>query len=200
MSTKRRHTKEELWMLQTQRASALLNSGIDYASRRLYLVGFIDEDMSARILPTFHLIDDSEGPVYVFINSCGGSVDDGFAIYDVLTAAQNRVITIGYGGVASMASLIFQAGSERVMAPNARFMIHNGSITFGEAVDLGKVWTTSKETRKTHEIYCSILAERSGNTLSEIKKMCTAETFLSAQETVAKGFADGILGFEKGKK
>lgn len=151
----------------------------------------IDEVIVAKLVVALHHLDKTPAPITLFINSPGGAAYDSFALYDELMMAESEVQTIGIGHVMSAAVPIFLAGKRRVLSPNCRLMIHNGSWDIGEAhssVVIAKgheQWVTNKQ-------YAQIIADRSGAKIKRIMKLCDQETYLSAQEAIAEGFADGL--------
>ena len=137
-------------------------------------------------------------PVQVTINSPGGSVTDGLAIYDTLMRMRrngHRVITHGQGLVASMASVLLQAGDERVMDERAKLMIHEGSIhTSGESrMSRGDREDMEQFMAMLDKDLVTILAERS--TLSERQlrnRWKRKDWWLTAEEALKLGFVDRV--------
>lgn len=134
--------------------------------------------------------EDSAEEVRVFINSPGGDVDEGFAIYDFLDTLPNPVTTIGEGRVFSIASVIFLAGEKRLMAKNASLLIHN-PVTgmYGEAADMEKA---ADYLRLTGEKIANLYAQRTGQPIADLTDMMNAETILSAPDALTLGFASGL--------
>jgi len=131
----------------------------------------------------------------VYINSYGGEVAEGVAIYNALKRHKAKVRTICDGFACSIASVIFMAGEERIMNEASMLMIHN-AWTFAEgnaaelrkqAEDLDKITQLSIETYKSH----------SNLTEEEIVEMMNAETWILPSEAVEYGFATGIAKEEK---
>jgi ATP-dependent Clp endopeptidase proteolytic subunit ClpP len=136
-------------------------------------------------------------PVQVTINSPGGSVTDGLAIYDTLMRMRrngHKVITHGQGLVASMASVLLQAGDERVMDERAKLMIHEGSVNFGDGwVKRGDQEDMASFMAMLDKDLVSILAERS--TLSERQlrnRWKRKDWWMGADEALKFGFVDRI--------
>jgi ATP-dependent Clp protease protease subunit len=94
-----------------------------------------------------------------------------------------------------MAALILQAADKRIMTPECRFMIHNGSV--GMEATVGQVRALSKEIEFLTQKYYKTLSVRSGVSIAQIKEMCDKETFLSADQAVKMGFADKVLKYNK---
>lgn len=128
--------------------------------------------------------------IEVQINSPGGDVFDGVAIYNALRAHPARITTRVDGLAASIASVIAQAGDHRVMLSGGQMMIHEAwALAFGPAADLREM---ADLLDKQSEIIASIYAERSGRPAAKFRKMMADETWFTASETVAAGLADEI--------
>jgi ATP-dependent Clp endopeptidase proteolytic subunit ClpP len=139
------------------------------------------------------------GDIQLHINSPGGDVHDGLAIYNQLKQRKGDVHVIVDGLAASAASFIAMAASpgKLEMAPHSQMMIHNGfSMAIGDAADLRK--TADLLDKVTTEI-ASIYSERSGKPVQHFLDLMAAETWLSDKEAVAEGLADGIHGQEAAK-
>lgn len=126
----------------------------------------------------------------VRINSYGGEVSQGLGIYNLLKSFKGEVVTINDGFACSAASVIFLAGSKRVMPKSSLMMIHNAwTGVYGDSNDLRKAAEMlEKVTLPSVEIYkqCSNLSEQ------EIKKMLDDETWISADEALTYGFATHV--------
>lgn len=140
--------------------------------------------------------EDKEKVIKLIISSEGGEERAGYAIYDTLMAFKKsggKVITEGYGEVSSIASLIFQAGDMRLLAPNAVFMIHNGTVETHSPMDLEDIRDIERYFQEGNVKYCSIISKRSKIPLDRVTKWCNNETFFSAEEAVKAKLADGIV-------
>jgi ATP-dependent Clp protease protease subunit len=167
---------------------------VDFGARRLYMVGEIDTDgaMSMYVQKALHILDDVEGDITIHMNSIGGDVDNGFAIYDSIKACHNRVITVGTGCVWSMAAAILQAGDQRVLSENCRFMVHDGTVEVKES-SLVAARARSEHYEKMTTVYYAVIAERSRNPISRVRAIGQREAFLTAKQAVRHRFADTIL-------
>lgn len=166
---------------------------VDLGRRVLYLGGEVDSNMAVRAVSALERLDSTDGDIRIVLNSEGGSEQDGYAIFDAITMCRNRVVIHGYGYVQSIAAAIFQAGDERMMSPNAVFMIHNGTIPGEDTMNQDHVVELAERIKKDNERYYRILHLGSSLPLDQIEEMCGEETFFTAEESVAHGFADGIL-------
>lgn len=134
--------------------------------------------------------------ITVQINSPGGDVFDGLAIYQSLIDHPAKVVTRAVSLAASAASFILQAGDERLIAPHATVMIHNAmGLAVGTAVDMRE---TADLLDKASANIASIYAEASGRPVAEFVEAMNAETWYSADEAVSAGLVDRIDGRVKG--
>ena len=130
------------------------------------------------------------GRINVHINSYGGDVSEGLAIYNVLREHKAEIVTICDGFACSAASVVFMAGSRRVMSPASLLMIHNAwTIAMGNAADLRK---TADDIETITQ--ASVEAYKRGATISEeeIKALMDAETWILPEKAVEYGFATEI--------
>ena len=125
----------------------------------------------------------------VHINSMGGDVYEGYAIHDILRATGKKIITQAEGLVASIATVIFLSGDERLITDNSELMVHNPwGITSGDSATVQKYADSlSTEENKLATFY----ANKTGGDVEEIKAMMKEETYLTADEAISKGFATG---------
>jgi ATP-dependent Clp endopeptidase proteolytic subunit ClpP len=137
----------------------------------------------------FDLIRDRK-EITVFINSPGGSVTEGMALYNILASARDRITIEVIGLAASIASIVALAGKSLVMDEGTYFMIHNPwTITWGEADELRK---TADVLDKMRGELINIYAARSGLAGEEVAQMMDDETWLTADEAQAHGFASSV--------
>lgn len=130
--------------------------------------------------------------INVGINSYGGDISEGLAIYNALKRHKARVVTRCDGFACSIASVIFMAGDERIMADPSLLMIHNGwTCAAGNASELRKA---ADDIEKMTDASLSIYASVTGLGEDEIQAMLDAETWLDPAEAVEKGFATSIEG------
>ena len=126
----------------------------------------------------------------VYINSYGGEVAEGIAIYNALKRHKAKVTTFCDGFACSIASVIFMAGDERVMMNPSMLMIHNAwTLATGNADELRK---QADDLEKITQLSVDVYESRSTLTAKEIKKMMDKETWISATEALEYGFATAI--------
>jgi len=159
----------------------------------LVLYGFVGDSFWEQGFTAKEVVDalaeiGRETDVTVRINSGGGYVDDGIAIYNALAAHKGQVTVHVDAIAASSASLIAMAGDTIVMLEGSLMMIHNPSgITFGTAEDHEK---TGSILEKMASQMASIYAERSGNPVEDVRQAMKDELWLTAAEAVEQGYAD----------
>lgn len=188
-----------------ERLGIALGTGVDVANRTIYLIGAVDMEMAGRAVVALDVLGQEAGPIRVILASAGGDVDAGFAIYDAIRTCPQPVLVEGYGLVQSMATCIMQAATVRVLAPECRVMVHEGSVGLHE-VSPKKLEDLTREIVFLHDRYCAIISERSGLPLDRARELCGQDTFMSAEQAVKWGLADAILRcanpapLKKGKK
>ncbi|NEP89702.1 MAG: ATP-dependent Clp protease proteolytic subunit [Okeania sp. SIO2C2] len=137
--------------------------------------------------------DDPNKPIYLYINSPGGSVTAGLAIYDTMQYIKSDVITICLGLAASMGSFLLAAGTKgkRLALPNSRIMIHQPmGGTRGQATDIE---IEAKEILRVRSQLNNMLVECTGQSLEKIEKDTDRDYFMSAEEAKEYGLIDQVI-------
>ena len=162
--------------------------------REVELVGEVDAASVNALVRQLRYLQrqDPEGQITLFINSPGGSVDSGMALYDVMQAVSCPIRTVCVGLAASMAALLFVSGSRRDMLPHSRIMIHDPLIvrTGGSALKLKAVSDDLMETRR---IIAKVIAEHSGKSMEEVLAKTATDSYFRAAEAVEFGLAARII-------
>jgi ATP-dependent Clp protease, protease subunit len=163
--------------------------------RIIFLTGPVEDDMSAVITAQLLFLE-SENPkkeISMYINSPGGSVTAGMAIYDTMQFIKPDIATLCNGMAASMGSLLLTAGAKgmRYALPNARVMVHQPSGGFrGQASDIERhAEDIVKIKRRLNEIY----VHHTGQTLEMIERTLDRDHFMSADEALKFGLIDEVL-------
>jgi len=136
---------------------------------------------------------DPAAEITLYINSPGGEVQSGLALYDVMRGLSCPIRTVCLGAAASMAAVLFAAGGQRDILPHGKIMIHDPLLSDGVGGSALRVQDISKRLLKTREETCSILAECTGKSLREIYKYTAKDTYFSAEEAVKFGLADRVI-------
>jgi ATP-dependent Clp protease protease subunit len=138
--------------------------------------------------------DDSSKPIYLYINSPGGSVTAGLAIYDTMQYVKSDVVTICVGLAASMGAFLLAAGTKgkRLALPHSRIMIHQplGGTSQRQASDIE---IEAKEILRIKDMLNQSLAEMTNQSLEKIAKDTDRDYFLSAAEAVDYGLIDRVI-------
>jgi ATP-dependent Clp protease protease subunit len=163
--------------------------------RLIFITGPI-EDYGASLLTAQLLFLEAENPkkeIHMYINSPGGLVTAGMAIYDTMQYVRPQIHTYCIGQAASMGSLLLAAGKkgERYALPNARVMVHQPSASFyGQAADIARhAQEIVKLKKRLNEIY----AKHTGQTVEAIEKMLDRDTYLTGEEAKAFGLIDQVM-------
>jgi ATP-dependent Clp protease protease subunit len=141
----------------------------------------------------FLQMEDPKKDIYVYINSPGGSVTAGMAIYDTMNFLQCDVVTYCIGMAASMATVLLAAGTKgkRFALPNSRVMIHQPSGgASGQTADIA---IQAKEILRWRSKLNEILARHSGKAIEQIEKDSDRDYYMSAQEALAYGIVDKVI-------
>ena len=163
--------------------------------RVIFLVGPVD-DMTANVIVAQLLFLEADNPdkdISLYINSPGGSVTAGMAIYDTMQFIKPHVSTLCIGQAASMGALLLAAGEKgkRFCLPNSRVMIHQPLGGFqGQASDIE---IHAKEILFLKEKLNQILANHTGQTLKKIASDTDRDNFLSAEQSVDYGMGDQVI-------
>ena len=169
--------------------SRLLNDRIIFLSEEV-------NDTTASLVVAQMLYLEAQDPdkdIQFYINSPGGSVTAGMAIYDTMQYIKCDVATICVGMAASMGAILLAARTKgkRMALPNAEIMIHQPSAgTQGQITDMA-IHLKRLETVKTR--MNTILAEKTGKSLEEVAAACERDNFMSAQEAMAFGLIDKVI-------
>jgi len=163
--------------------------------RIIFLGQEVTDGLANRIVAFLLYLDseDNSKPIYLYINSPGGSVTAGMAIYDTMNFIKPAVSTLCVGMAASMGAFLLSAGEKgkRFALPNAKVMIHQPlGGTQGQATEIE---IHAREILKTREQLNKILAERTGQPLERIEKDTERDYFLSADEAQAYGLVDQVI-------
>ena len=163
--------------------------------RIIFLGTEIDDEVANSVVAQLLLLD-SENPekdIMLYINSPGGVITAGMAIYDTMNLIKADVSTICLGEAASMGAFLLSAGAKgkRMALPSARIMIHQplGGAR-GQATDIE---LEAKEILRMKDMLISIMAENSGQSYDKVKQDCERDHYLSAHEAMEYGLIDKVV-------
>ncbi len=163
--------------------------------RVIFLTGEL-EDHAADLIVAQLLFLESEDPdkdIYLYINSPGGVVTSGMAVYDTMQYIRPDVATVCMGQACSMGSFLLSGGArgKRYALPHARIMIHQPLGGFkGQASD---IMIHARETERIKTILNELIANHTGRSLSEIEAACDRDNFMSAQQAKEFGLIDEVI-------
>jgi len=165
--------------------------------RIVFLGGSIDDATANLIIAQMLFLsnEDSKNDVHFYINSSGGSITAGLAIYDTMRFLRCDVATYCVGQAASMAALLLTGGKpqKRFLLQNSRILLHQpmiAGVLQGPATDLD---IEAKEILRLRSRIYSILAEHTGKNAEQIEKDCDRNLWLEADEAIEYGLADRII-------
>ena len=163
--------------------------------RIIMLSGPVDDDLANAVIAQLLFLDaqDSEKDIYIYINSPGGSVTAGLAIFDTMNFIKADVQTIAMGMAASMGSFLLTAGTKgkRYALPNAEIMIHQPSG--GSQGQATEIEIAARHILKTRERLNKILSERTGQPIEVIQRDTDRDNYMSAEDAKAYGLIDEIM-------
>jgi ATP-dependent Clp protease protease subunit len=163
---------------------------------RIIFIGTpIDDYVSSLVIAQLLFLqsEDPKKDISVYINSPGGSVSAGLAIYDTMQFVQPDIVTIAMGMAASMAQVLLCAGAtgKRYALPNSRILMHQPmGGTQGQATDI-EIYT--KEMLRIRTNLFDIISKHTGKDLESIKKDAERDYYLTAQEALEYGIIDKVL-------
>ncbi len=163
--------------------------------RIIFLGSAINDDVANVIIAQMLFLDseDPEKDIMLYINSPGGHVSAGLAIYDTMQYLRCDVATLCMGQAASMGAFLMNAGTKgkRCALPHARVMIHQPLAGFqGQATDID---IHAREILKTRDTLNSLMAKHSGQPIDKIKHDTERDNFMSSEEAKAYGLIDEVL-------
>ncbi len=163
--------------------------------RVVFLTGEIEDHMADLIVAQLLFLEseDPDRDIFLYINSPGGVVTAGMAIYDTMQYIKPDVCTLCMGQACSMGSFLLTAGAagKRYALPNARIMIHQPLGGFkGQTTD---ILIHAREIERIRENLCGIIARHAGKPLDQVLADCERDNFMSAQEAKDYGLIDQVI-------
>ena len=164
-------------------------------TRQIILSGEINKELAEKIVSQLLVLeaDDAEKPIYMYIDSPGGDVDAGFAIFDTIRFISCPVVLVGMGLIASAATLVLLAVPKemRVGLPNSRYLIHQPmSGMRGVATDIE---IHAKELEKTRAKLNKTIADETGTPLDQVAKDTDRDYWLDAEDSVKYGLISKVV-------
>ena len=163
-------------------------------ARTILMSGPIDDELTEKVIALALVMDaESHDPIKVMLTTPGGSIDHGFAIYDILRFVESDVICIGAGYVASMGVPILLAAKKenRCALPNTRFMMHQPST--GAAGQAKDIRITAQEILKIREKLNRLIADESGQDLAKVAEDSDRDFWITSDEALEYGLITRIV-------
>lgn len=174
----------------------LHDKGVYLPGRFINLTGEINEEKTEEVLNNLYVLDKTDGIITILLNSEGGDVYNGFAIYDSIIACRNHIKIIATGNCQSMATLLFQAGDERVLTSNCTFMMHIGEEALpSNHPKINRAWQKYNDKIEENMIVIymdQIKKKKPRYRKSDLKKMIDFDIILNPDEVINLGLADRI--------
>ncbi|MCU0611051.1 MAG: ATP-dependent Clp protease proteolytic subunit [Candidatus Eisenbacteria bacterium] len=170
-------------------------------TRRVFLWGAVDDELSEEVIRRLLYLEslDATSPITLLLNSPGGAITSGFAIYDTMRGIAPPVHTVCLGLAASFGAVLLAAGEKghRCAWPHARILIHQPLIpgqVIGAASDLE---IQAKEMLRMRERLNEVLAHHSGQSLERIRQDTDRDFYMSAEEAQGYGLIDQVMNYGK---
>ena len=163
--------------------------------RIIFVTNEVESNMANTVIAQLLFLEkqDPKAPITMYINSPGGHVTDGLAIYDTMQYVQCEIVTVCIGLAASMGSILLLGGTKgkRYSLPHSEIMIHQpmGGAQ-GQATDIKIV---AENITKTANLLYSIISKHTGKPIEQVEKDCDRDNFMSAKEALAYGIIDKVI-------
>lgn len=174
----------------------LAPSDILITDRKVFFTSDVNNHTADELIEALMALDsESDEEITLYINSPGGEVSSGLAVYDFISTMRSPVRTVVIGTAASMGAILFLAGKEREVMEHSLIMLHDPSYSTG---DIGgkKPHEIQKQVDKlmeTREELATIIASVTGQPLEKIYEICKEDTFFNARESIGFGLATRIV-------
>ncbi len=163
-------------------------------NRTIFLNGSIDSEMANDFLSELLYLEESDGPVTVYIDSPGGEVNAGLMIYDAIQGSGLTINMVCTGMAASMAAIIFAGGQKgrRFILPHSKVMIHEPLISNGVGGSATSIKNISDSILETRSILNGILSKHTGKSRKEINRATSFDNTMNAEDAIRFGLCDSI--------
>ena len=167
-------------------------------NRKIFITDEINQNSCTEAIKQLMYLEhaDNTKEITIYINSPGGSVQDGLAVYDFLRLLKSPIRSVCVGTCASMGAIIYLAADKRLMMKHGKIMIHDPA--FGGRHDMGgkkphEIQTELDDLNRCRESLAAIIAKRTGKSIEEIYEVTANDTYYGAKEAVEFGLATDII-------
>ena len=166
-----------------------------FQRREVECIGEITEDSVAALIIQLRYLhrEAPEQEITMYINSPGGEVSSGLALYDVMKAIQCPIRTVCVGTAASMAAILFLSGDKRDMLTHSKVMIHDPLIPGGIGGSALKVDAVARNLMQTRQTIADIISKHTGKSLEDVLAKTASDSYFDAEQAVEWGLADRII-------
>ena len=166
-----------------------------FQRREVECIGEITEDSVAALIIQLRYLhrEAPEQEITMYINSPGGEVSSGLALYDVMKAIQCPIRTVCVGTAASMAAILFLSGDKRDMLAHSKVMIHDPLIPGGICDSALKVDAVARNLMQTRQTIADIISRHTGKSLEDVLAKTASDSYFGAEQAVKWGLADRII-------
>lgn len=165
--------------------------------REIFLSSIVDSYTMNGLLKQLMYLNKTapEEEITLYINSPGGEVDSGLAVYDYMKMMKAPLRTVCVGTAASMGAILFLAGDRREMFPHSQLMIHDPAPSGGSMAGMkpDEMAEQLKSLKKVQKILCETIAETTGKPMKEVQAKTRKDSFFDAKEAVEFGLATKII-------
>lgn len=164
------------------------------SDRKIFIDGAIDSETAVDFTKQMLFLSGSDEPVSIYINSPGGEVNAGLAMYDLIRDFPGELKMYCVGQAASMAAVLLAAGQKgrRFILPHSRVMIHEVLINGGVGGSATSIVRIAESISETRDLVNKLLANHTGKSLKEISKATSFDNYMNAEEAVQFGICDEI--------
>ena len=166
-----------------------------FQRREVECIGEITEDSVAALIIQLRYLhrEAPEQEITMYINSPGGEVSSGLALYDVMKAIQCPIRTVCVGTAASMAAILFLSGDKRDMLAHSKVMIHDPLIPGGIGGSALKVDAVARNLMQTRQTIADIISRHTGKSMEDVLAKTASDSYFDAEQAVEWGLADRII-------
>lgn len=168
----------------------------NYSNRKIFLFGPINEEtVYSFTMQMMTLMEDEKAPIDIYLNSPGGEVVSGLAIYDIIKSCKTPINIYCIGMAASMAAVLLSSAKKghRYILPHSKVMIHEPLIPQGVGGSATSLKNTADSILQTRDLLNNILASNTGKTIEEINKATDHDNYMDAKEAIEFGICDKII-------
>lgn len=168
-----------------------------FKTGELFLTDTVDADSMNSLLKQLMYLEREapEKEITLYINSPGGEVTSGLAVYDYMKLMRTPIRTVCIGTAASMGAILFLAGDKREMLPHSQLMIHDPAPGGGDMAGMKPAQMEEHLTslKKVQKLLCEMIAGTAGRTLEEVQEKTCKDSYFDAEEAVKFGLATNII-------